>query len=137
LELEIKNLDKEIDNLKSNRDYYRLEVAKSGQAKLQLEWSIEMKTLEMEQLDFMLSQLHNKYDFYKKLIEKAMRGDVAPLLSEITSERREYDGEQLMNFLKRLAPAVVEAIRCDLLATSRVANSLSPLQNDVDLIMDP
>ncbi len=93
-----------------------------------------MKTVEMEQLDFMLSQLHNKYDFYKKLIEKAMRGDVVPLLSEITSERREYDGEQLMNFLKRLAPAVVEAIRCDLLATSRVANSLSPLQNDVDLI---
>jgi hypothetical protein len=37
LELEIKNLDKEIDNLKSNRDYYRLEVAKSGQVKLQLE----------------------------------------------------------------------------------------------------
>ena len=81
------------------------------------------------------NQLHRKYERFKKSIEKALRGYIDQLLSEVIAERRAYDREQLTEFLKSIARAIMEGIKCDIAATTRVATINVDSIKDQELIM--
>lgn len=57
------------------------------------------------------------------------------LLSEVIAERRAYDHEHLTEFLKSIACAIMEGIKCDIAATTRVATSPFHSLKDQELII--
>ena len=132
---EINILDRKIAESKSSLYYYQSETDKSKQMKAHLDAIADQKTIEIKEHELMIKQLLRKYERFKKSIEKALRGDIDPLLSEVIAERRAYDHEQLTEFLKSIARAIMEGIKCDIAATTRVATSTFHSLNDQELIM--
>ena len=72
---------------------------------------------------------------FKKLSEKALRGDIEQLVSGVIAERRTYDRELLTEFLKSNARAIMEGVKCDVATTTRVATNISHSLKDQELIM--
>lgn len=62
----------------------------------------DQKTIEIREHDLMDIQLLRKYGRFKESIEKALRGYIDQLLSEVIAERRAYDREQLLSFSNQL-----------------------------------
>ena len=83
----------------------------------------------------MIKQLRSKFERFKKSIEKALKGDMDTLLSGVIAEQRAYDHEQLTRFIKSITRAIMEGIKYDIAATTRVANSILHSLNDQELIM--
>ena len=95
----------------------------------------DQKTIEIREHELMDIQLLRKYGRFKESIEKALRGYIDQLLSEVIAERRAYDREQLTEFLKSIARAIMEGIKCDIAATTRVATSTVHSLKDQELII--
>jgi hypothetical protein len=135
LQFENNTLERNRADLKSSLYYYQSEIDKSKQMKADLDASADQKLIEIREHELMDNQLHRKYEKLKKLIEKALRGHIDQLLSEVIAERRAYDREQLTEFLKSIARAIMEGIKCDIAATTGVANSIVHSSKDQELIM--
>jgi hypothetical protein len=135
LQLELNTLDREIADSKSSLYYYQSEIDKSKLKKAYLDGIAEQKMIEIKEHELMSKQLFSKYGRFKKSVEKALRGYVDQLLSEVIAERRAYDQEQLTEFLKSIARAIMEGIKCDIAATTRVATSTFYSLKDQELII--
>ena len=135
LQIEINVLDGKIAESKSSLYYYQSEIDKSKQMKAHLDAIEDQKTIEIREHELMDIQLLRKYGRFKESIEKALRGYIDQLLSEVIAERRAYDREQLTEFLKSIARAIMEGIKCDIAATTRVATSIVHSLKDQELII--
>ena len=135
LQIEINVLDGKIAESKSSLYYYQSEIDKSKQMKAHLDAIEDQKTIEIREHELMDIQLLRKYGRFKESIEKALRGYIDQLLSEVIAERRAYDREQLTEFLKSIARAIMEGIKCDIEATTRVATSIVHSLKDQELII--
>jgi hypothetical protein len=135
LQFELNTLDRNIADSKSSLYYYQSEIDKSKLKKAHLDGIAEQKMIDIREHEVMVKQLHSKYERFKKSIEKALRGDIDPLLSGVIAERRAYDYEQLTGFLKSIARAIMEGFKYDIAATTRVATSIFHSINDQELIM--
>ena len=80
-QFEINKLDRDITDSKSRLYYYQSEVDKSKLKIANLDWIAEQKMIEIKERDLMIKQLRSKYEGFKKSIEKALRGDIDPLLT--------------------------------------------------------
>ncbi|MGA8564291.1 MAG: hypothetical protein WB587_06010 [Nitrososphaeraceae archaeon] len=135
LQIEINVLDGKIAESKSSLYYYQSEIDKSKQMKAHLDAIEDQKTIEIREHELMDIQLLRKYGRFKESIEKALRGYIDQLLSEVIAERRAYDREQLTEFLKSIARAIMEGIKCDIAVTTRVATSIVHSLKDQELII--
>lgn len=102
LQIEINVLDGKIAESKSSLYYYQSEIDKSKQMKAHLDAIEDQKTIEIREHELMDIQLLRKYGRFKESIEKALRGYIDQLLSEVIAERRAYDREQLLSFSNQL-----------------------------------
>ena len=91
--------------------------------KAHLDGIAEQKMIEIREHELMDNQLRSKYERFKKSIEKALRGNIDQLLSDVIAERRAYDREQLTEVVKSIARSIMEGIKCDIATTTRVAIS--------------
>ena len=115
--------------------YYQSEIGKSKQMKADLDASADQKSIEIREHELIYNQLRSKYERFKKSIEKALRGNIDQLLSDVIAERRAYDREQLTEVVKSIARSIMEGIKCDVAATIRVATSTVHSLKDQELIM--
>ena len=93
------------------------------------------KMIKIKEHELMINHLCSTYARFKKWIEKALRGDMDPLLSGLIAERRAYDHEQLTGFIKSITRAIMEGFKYDIAATTRVTTSIFHSLNDQELIM--
>ena len=135
LHSEINIFDSKIAESKSSLYYYQSETGKSKQMKAHMDAIADQKAIEIREHELMIKQLLRKYERFKKSIEKALRGYIDQMLSEVIAERRAYDHEQLTEFLKSNARAIMEGIKCDIAVTTRVATSTLHSIEDQELIM--
>ena len=135
LQFELNTLDRNIADSKSSLYYYQSERDKSKLKKANLDGIAEQKMIEIKEHELMIKQLCSKYERFKKSIEKALRGDMDPLLSGVIAERRAYDHEQLTGFIKSITRAIMEGFKYDIAATTQVATSIFHSLNDQELIM--